>query len=497
MSKLIKNSPFIRDDWTADSLESGWQVIANLAKTKYKLDWYDPNFEVVNFEDMLHIYTGSLPVMYSHWSFGRQYIEMHKQYLNDRMGTAYEVVFNTNPSLCYLLEHNSPTMQALVQCHASVGHSSFFKNNIYFKEHTNAGSILPFLKNMKLFIEDCEQQHGAKEVEILLDMCHALSLYAIDRRPLHKKTNKEKAKIALERSLNKDRDYDLTLELGKKDETTTTGNGRLREENILKFIGKFSPALKQWQRDIIDIYCKIQQYLYPQMLTKLMNEGFASFWHHTLMTDLGELGYLEAGQSIEFLHSHCSVLKQYDFDSKYYSGVNPYKLGYEMFKDIRRICENPTEEDKEWFPALIGKDWVEEVKFAAYNFKDESFIQQYLSPKLMRDLKLFVLNDDENNEDYQVSAIHDDEGYKEIRSKLAKNYLFGNHIPDIYVEGWDVKKRRTLYLVVQEHNGRELQGNDDGTSQSEATLDMISKYWPFPISIKYIRTDGEEIRLEK
>ena len=491
--KKVKNSPFLLDDWTGQSLEDGWNIIAKLAKEKYNLDWYNPNFEVVNFEDMLHIYTGSLPVMYSHWSFGRQYIELHKQYLADRMGTAYEVVFNTNPSLCYLLEHNSPTMQALVQCHASVGHSSFFKNNIYFKEHTNANSIMPFLKNMKIFIGECEHQHGAKEVESLLDMCHALSLYAIDRRPIRNKTNKEKEAVRLERSLNKDRDYDLTQQLGDKTTKSAPGSGRLREENILKFIGKFSPALKQWQRDIISIYCKIQQYLYPQMLTKLMNEGFASFWHHTLMTDLGDLGYLEAGQSIEFLHSHCSVLKQHDFDSKYYNGVNPYKLGFEMFKDIRRICENPTEEDKEWFPGLIGKNWIEEVKFAAYNFKDESFIGQYLSPKLMRDLKLFVLNDSCDNNEYEITHIHDDDGYKEIRSKLSKQYLFGNHIPDIYVEGWDFKKRRTLYLVIQEHNGVEIKDDDTGACKSEAVMDMIKKYWPFPVHIKYIKTDGEEI----
>lgn len=496
MVKIRKDSPFIREDYTETTLEQGWEVIKKLAVDKYSLTFYEPNFEIVGFEDMLHIYTGSIPIIYDHWSFGKNYIEMHKRYMNDRMGLAYEVVFNTNPALCYLLEHNSPTMQALVQAHAAIGHTSFFKNNVFFKEHTNANSIIPFLKNAKQFFKECEESYGEKEVEKILDACHALQLYAIDRRPARQKTIKEKEAIRVQRAVDRDKDYDVSVEtMSVKDDTLLiSGPKRLREENILKFIGKFSPSLKSWQRQVIDIYCQIQQYFYPQMLTKLMNEGFASFWHHTLMIDLADLGYLEAGQSIEFLHSHCSVLHQPDFDDQRgYGGINPYKLGFEMFKDIKRICESPTEEDKEWFPGIAGTDWVEAVKFAAYNFKDESFILQYLSPKLIRDFKLFCINDNAAEEDYLVTDIHDDEGYKTIRSKLAKAYNFGNNIPDIYVEGWDAKKKRTLYLVFQEKDGVELdQGSEDKMPSSYATLLLIKSLWNFPIKFKWKKEDGEE-----
>lgn len=486
-----KNSPLKKDDWTEESLSDTWKIVKTIAEKKYDLTFYDPHFEVVSFEDMLHIYTGHLPITYDHWSFGKNYEELYKKYMNDRMGVAYEVVFNTSPALCYLLEHNTPTMQGLVMAHAAVGHTSFFKNNVLFKEQTNAGTIIPFLQNSKKFITECEEQHGPKAVEALLDVCHALQMYSFDRRPQKEKTYKEKEGIRLKRTLEKDSDYDTkvqTIRL-KDEETIALKFARQREENILKFIGKFCPSLKPWQRQIIDIYCRTRQYLYPQMLTKLMNEGFASFWHHTIMTDMSDEGYIDAGGTIEFLHSHCSVLRQPDFDERGYYGFNPYKLGYEMFKDIKRICTDPTEEDKEWFPGLIGKNWIDEIKFAAYNFKDESFIRQYLSPKVIRDLKLFIVHDDNNESLMHVSDIHDDEGYRAIRSKLADHYNVISRIPDIYVEGWDAKRSRTLYLVCQEHNGCQLElSQDSGTAD---VLRLIKQLWPFPINFKIKSSDGD------
>lgn len=489
MKKKISMNPFTMDDWTNESLDVSWGIINKLATEKYGLTFYQPSFEIVNFEDMLHIYTGSLPIMYDHWSFGKSYIELHKKYMADRMGVAYEVIFNTSPALCYLLEHNSPTMQGLVQAHAAIGHSAFFKNNVFFKEMTNAATIIPFLKNAKAYIADCEETYGAEKVEKLLDCCHALSLYAIDRRPAPEKTQKEREQLRRERAANKDKDYNIetqTIQL-HPEMSETSSKIRFREENILKFLGKYSPALKPWQREIINIYCQIQQYLYPQMLTKTMNEGFASFWHHTLMNDLMDMGYIPPSGAIEFIHSHCSVLRQEDFDSpRGYGGLNPYKLGFEIFKDIRRICENPTDEDRKWFPGLIGKNWVEEIKFAAYNFKDESFILQYLSPKVIRDLKLFVVNDDAQEPTLEVAAIHDDEGYKDVRQKLSQAYNLFANIPDVFIEGWDSKKSRTLYLVFDQFKGRQL----DHSGSSEQAVMHIKDLWPFKIVFKAITVEG-------
>lgn len=165
----MQDNPFEKEDWDEESLESTWQIVKDVAEKEYGLTYYKPSFEVVSFEDMLHIYTGSLPIMYDHWSFGKKYLELHKRYMADRMGVAYEVIFNTNPALCYLLEHNSPTMQGLVMAHASIGHSAFFMNNELFKEMTNANTIIPFLKNSKNYIKECEEKYGIDKVTDLLE----------------------------------------------------------------------------------------------------------------------------------------------------------------------------------------------------------------------------------------------------------------------------------------------------------------------------------------
>lgn len=493
MKKSKVKNPFELTDWSDKSLQDTWKIIQELAVKKYGLTYYTPSFEVVSFEDMLNIQTHGMPIMYSHWSFGRQYIDLYNRYLAGQMSTPYEVIFNTSPALCYLMEHNSPTMQGLVQAHAAIGHSSFFKNNVLFKEQTNAATIIPFLKNAKSFISDCETQYGHESVEELLDACHALSYYAVDRRPAKVKTQKEREEIRLQRAKSKEEEYDSVVDTIKiHDEKSVPSNDRFREENILKFIGKHSPSLKGWQREIIKIYCQIQQYFYPQILTKTSNEGFASFWHHTIMHDLIDMGLIPPNGAIEFIHSHCGVLRQPNFDERGYYGVNPYKLGFEIYKDIQRICTNPTDEDKDWFPDLIGKNWIDEVKFAAYNFKDESFILQYLSPKLIRDLKLFVVKDDAGEPNLLIDAIHDDEGYKTIRKKLASAYNHFDNIPDLYIEGWDNKKSRKLYLVFKEKNDVAL-GLDDATHK---TALYVKQLWGFNIVFKYINTNGSVTREE-
>ena len=140
---------------------------------------------------------------------------------------------------------------------------------------------------------------------------------------------------------------------------------------------------------------KIAQYFYPQRQTQVMNEGWATFWHYTLLNHLYDEGMVTDGFMMEFLQCHTNVVFQPPFDSPYYSGINPYALGFAMLRDIRRICEKPTEEDRRWFPDIAGSDWLKTLDFAMRNFKDESFIAQYLSPKLIRDLKLFAMLDDD------------------------------------------------------------------------------------------------------
>src|SRR5690606_24928652 len=112
---------------------------------------------------------------------------------------------------------------------------------------------------------------------------------------------------------------------------------------------------------------------------------WATFWHYTLINHLYDEGLVNDSFMLEFFQTHTNVIYQPPYNSEYYGGINPYALGFAMMADIRRICEDPTEEDRRWFPEIAGSDWLETLDFAMRNFKDESFIAQYLSPKLMRE----------------------------------------------------------------------------------------------------------------
>jgi spore cortex formation protein SpoVR/YcgB (stage V sporulation) len=189
---------------------------------------------------------------------------------------------------------------------------------------------------------------------------------------------------------------------------------------------------------------------------------------------------------LEFLQSHTSVVAQPAYDSPYFSGINPYTLGFSMMSDIRRICENPTEEDRLWFPEIAGSNWKETLQFAMKNFKDESFILQFLSPKVMRDLKLFSIVDDDQQDKINVDAIHNESGFKRLRETLAGQYNLGNREPNIQVYNVDVRGDRSLTLHHYMHNRRPL-----GDSTSEV-LKHLHRLWGFDVHLHSV--DGEEIK---
>ena len=137
---------------------------------------------------------------------------------------------------------------------------------------------------------------------------------------------------------------------------------------------------------------------------------------------------------LEFLQTHTNVIYQPEFDSPYFNGINPYTLGYAIYSDIRRICEQPTDEDERFFPDVAGGDWLDTIHHAMVNYKDESFILQFLSPKVIRDLKLFCILDDDREKEIEVTAIHDDSGYRQIREELAEQYNLSKQEPNIQVQ---------------------------------------------------------------
>jgi stage V sporulation protein R len=216
-----------------------------------------------------------------------------------------------------------------------------------------------------------------------------------------------------------------------------------------------------------------------------MNEGWATFWHYTILNKLFDEGLVTDGFIMEFLQSHTNVVYQPGFDSPYFSGINPYALGFAMMTDIRRICEQPTAEDKHWFPDIAGTNWNQTLHAAMKNFKDESFISQYLSPKVIRDFKLFAILDNDHNADIEVSAIHDETGYRYIRQALAEQYNLGSIEPNIQVYNVDMRGDRSLILRHTQHNRMPLNKN------SQDVMKHLARLWGFNVKLESVDSDGQ------
>ncbi len=216
-----------------------------------------------------------------------------------------------------------------------------------------------------------------------------------------------------------------------------------------------------------------------------MNEGWATFWHYTLLNTLYDQGELSDGFMLEFLQSHTNVVYQPPYNSPHYSGINPYALGFAMWRDIRRICEHPTAEDREWFPDIAGSNWRQTFEFAMQNFKDESFIAQYLSPQLMREFRFFSVLDDDTREKLQIKAIHDDSGYRSLRGQLSDQYNLGSREPNIQVWNVDLRGDRSLTLRHFAHQRRPL---DDS---SKAVLEHVAYLWGFTVRLEGQDSDGK------
>ena len=474
-------------------IEKHHQEIERIAKN-FGLDTYPVQLEIITAEQMMDAYSSvGMPVGYTHWSFGKEFVNNEKRYKRGHMGLAYEIVINSDPCIAYLMEENTMTMQALVIAHAAYGHNSFFKNNYLFTTWTSADSIIDYLLFAKNYVAHCEERYGIEAVESILDSCHALKNFGVDRykRPPRLSMQEEQAK-------QKDREEYLQSQVNElwrtipvredsDDAQQETHFPAEPQENILYFIEKNAPLLEPWQREIVRIVRKIAQYFYPQRQTQVMNEGWACFWHYTILNQMYDEGLVNDGFIMEFLQSHTNVVYQPDFDSKFYSGINPYALGYAMMTDIRRICENPTEEDKRWFPDLAGSDWNESLHFAMRNFKDESFIGQYLSPKVIRDLKLFSVLDDDKQKEIEVSAIHDDAGYQHVRETLSDQYNLGSIEPNIQVYNVDVKGDRSLTLRHTQYNRMPLD------KSANEVMKHVARLWGFNVKLETVSEDGSII----
>jgi len=383
-------------------------------------------------------------------------------------------------------------MQALVIAHAAYGHNSFFKGNYLFRMWTDAASIIDYLVYAKNYVAACEERHGLEAVESFLDSCHALQNHGVDRyrRPTRKSLAEELAERKDREAYAQTQVNDMWRTLPRREERAEEAAVAKRfpeepQENLLYFIEKNAPLLEPWQREVVRIVRKVAQYFYPQRQTQVMNEGWATFWHHKLLNQMYDDGFLTDGVMIEWLKSHTNVVYQPPVGHRAYSGINPYALGFAMYTDLKRICEAPTAEDRQWFPEIAGAPWLPTLDQAMRNYKDESFVGQFLSPKLMRDLRLFAIMDDERQDELEVSAIHDDAGYRRVRESLSRQYDLGSREPNIQV--WNVNRRgdRSLTLRHFQHNDRPLHDT------AQEVLKHVARLWGFGVNLESVNARGD------
>ena len=487
--KLLYAGP----DWDFGTLRRCYDAIERIATDELGLDCYPNRIEVITSEQMLDVYTAhGMPLTYRHWSYGKRFLQHENSYRRGYSSLAYEVVINSNPCISYLMEENTATMQALVIAHAAFGHNHFFRNNHLFRQWTEASSILDYLGFARSYVASCEDRHGVAAVERVLDAAHSLSRHGVHRhggsRPMNLRAEERRERERVEYDERVYDDLWRTLPNGKLAIATDKLAERRRllglpEENLLYFLEKSSPRLQSWEREVIRIVRLIAQYFYPQPQVKLMNEGCATWVHQRVMGRLHETGQIDDAAFLEVLHSTSNVITQPGFDHPAGGpGFNPYALGYAMMTDVARVCEQPTAEDRAWFPDTAGNgNPVGTLRDVWANYRDESFVLQFLSPKVMRDFRMFRLLDNVAEPTLLVDAIHDDEGYRAIRRSLARSYDFGLIDADVQVVDVDLTGDRRLMLEHRTRAGRLLSPKD-----AMATLGHVAALWGYEAQLREV-----------
>jgi stage V sporulation protein R len=499
---MSKGALYEGADWDFTALQRIHDACETIADQELGLDVYSNQIEVITAEQMLDAYSSvGMPLFYKHWSFGKHFAHHETLYRKGLKGLAYEIVINSSPCISYLMEENTATMQTLVIAHAAFGHNHFFKNNYLFKQWTDAYGILDYLDFAKNYVAQCEERHGHAAVERTLDAAHALMSHGIDRYPgkrkLDLRTEEQRARnrrASEEFSFN---DLWRTIPSGPVKSASELSTERRRallglpQENLLYFLEKSAPRLYPWQRELIRVVRLIAQYFYPQGQTKVINEGTATYVHYCIMNQLHKQERISDGNFLEFLQSHTNVIFQPKFDDPRFSGFNPYALGFAMMQDIARIVTDPDEEDREWFPYIAGtKDPMAVLRDIWANYRDESFIAQFLSPRLMRQMRMFHIHDDPDEKaGVRVNAIHNERGYGRLRRELSRQYDVGYIDPNIEIVDVDLAGDRRLILRHDVVNGALLQEND-----AKLILAHLASLWTYDVLLQEVDTTGTVLK---
>ncbi|GAA0815940.1 SpoVR family protein [Clostridium tertium] len=444
-------------EYNVSTLEKWNEVIEEKAR-ELGLKFYPQEFEIIGFNEMLgyEAYVG-MPSKYPHWSYGKAYDKNKTLYSLNMTGLPYEMVINSDPCLAYLMRENTLLLQILTMAHV-YGHNDFFANNRMFVEGTNAKGALEMFKLdaeiIRGYIND--PSIGYERVEKILDAAHAIR-YQIPRVVGVKELSSEEIKESLMADYYSKKENRGILD--ENDEIPFPDISKIPVEpcdDVLGFIIKYS-SLEEWEKNILRIVKRETQYFMPQIETKIMNEGWASFWHYNILKELD----LDDGLHFEFLKRHNDVV------APIVGGLNPYYIGFKVFQDIEK---------------RFGREKIFEVRKTE---RDSSFLRRYLTMELCEELNLFQYA--KKSFEYVVEEVPDEIGWRKIRDYLADTCGVAS-IPYIRVTNLN---RRDLTLTLEHFfDGRELE-----MSYAKETLKYVQDLWGRKVTLVTKTKEGKQIEI--
>lgn len=451
-------------------LEKALEQIWDIATNKFGLDPFPTRFEIVPSTVMYEVGSYALPGRYSHWTFGKAYHKMKTMY-DFGLSKIYEVVINSNPSYAFLLETNSLLQNKLVIAHV-LGHVDFFKHNAYFSQ-TNRRMVDDAATHARR-INEYEFKYGRKVVEEFLDAVLSIEEH-IDPNFFIKKQREAKKPDEEKKRRSPAGPYDelssaQEREAAAREDAAKHQDDKLEpEKDLVWFILQHSPTLQPWQRDVMSMIHDEMLYFVPQMQTKIMNEGWASYWHSRIMRELD----LPDHEHLEFADLHSGVV------SPHRNQLNPYYLGYKIFEDIERRWDNPTEEERK-LGRKPGEGRAKMFEVRELD-NDVSFLRNYLTEDLCEELDLFVYELVEE-EEWTIT----EKRWQRVRDQLVANMTNFGH-PYIEVTDGDYRGNRELYLH-HRYEGAELD-----VRYARKVLEYVHKLWGRPVHLETVVEDEPRV----
>lgn len=417
-----------------EELERSIESMMDIARES-GLDFYPMRFEVCPADVLYTFGAYGMPTRFAHWSFGKAYHRMKLEY-DLGLSRIYELVINSDPCYAFLLDSNTLLQNKTVCAHV-LGHCDFFKNNAMF-----SGTSRDMVERMAVNAERIRQyelEYGRDRVEALIDAGLALqehvdaSKYGIRGRAVLEKRRREGVK----REAPHDSPYNDLWSLDR-DSTPAQTSDRPAEErakippepqkDVMLFLIVHSPILEEWERDVLSVLREEMLYFWPQLETKIMNEGWATYWHLRIMRALD----LTDGDAVEFAKMHSGVV----LPSK--TSINPYHIGLAIWEDIEKRWDDPTSEERERYGREPGQGRAKMFEVREME-SDSSFLRNYLTKDLIDKLDLYLYQKVGN----EWRVVETD--WEKVRDTICGSRVNGG-IPVLYVEDGDYNRTGELFL---------------------------------------------------